>query len=363
MSVMRRVDFIAGAGATLAFVCVRPLRALADNAARPIRVRLFAGIDLSSASIAGVRVDASSPPMRFSPPAQQQPLLVTATASDGTAIARTYEGSILSALVDGRLAVFNDVDLEAYVASVLASEVSSGWHPEMLKAQAVAVRTYGVRRMAHKHPATFDVVDDTTNQVYRGIERITPGLRAAAVATAGQILRFGAEPADVWYHSACGGHTAASTEVTGVAGPPYLQGIPDVDPAGHAYCSASPYFAWRNALTASSMARIVGVDEVTKVAVDARWPDGRVRSVTAQAGSGAPTTIDGQHFYARAAAVLGYKVVPSALFDIAGGPDSYEFTGHGVGHGVGMCQWGAQGRAKAGQSAADILAAYFPGTK
>jgi len=60
--------------------------------------------------------------------------------------------------------------------------------------------------------------------------------------------------------------------------------------------------------------------------------------------------------------VLGYKVIPSALFDVTRNGAGFDFIGHGVGHGVGMCQWGARGRADAGMSATQILAAYFPGT-
>ena len=75
--------------------------------------------------------------------------------------------------------------------------------------------------------------------------------------------------------------------------------------------------------------------------------------------------VDGHAFYARAGSELGYKVVPSALFDIVAGISpgaGYVISGRGVGHGVGMCQWGAQGRARAGQTAEQILEAYFPGS-
>jgi SpoIID/LytB domain protein len=73
--------------------------------------------------------------------------------------------------------------------------------------------------------------------------------------------------------------------------------------------------------------------------------------------------MNGHAFYERAGSELGYKVVPSALFDLtAGAGTSYVISGRGVGHGVGMCQWGAQGRALAGQTAEQVLAAYFPGT-
>jgi stage II sporulation protein D len=334
-----------------------------DPAPSSVRVRLFAADQLVRADISGVHLGASSPPTEVT--GQYGPLFVTAFLADGTSVARHYDGTIRSASADGHLTLINEVGLESYVASVLASEISSRWHSETLRAQAIAVRTYAVRRMQHKHPASFDVVDTTSNQVYRGIDGVVASLTAAALATAGQIAKFGSGPADVWYHSACGGHTAASVEVTGVDAPPYLRGAIDSDAVGHAYCAQSPYYTWRNTLSASAIARVAGIDHssVTSISVTERWGDGRARSVVVGSADGANVAMDGRDFYVRAGSVLGYKVVPSAFFDIAAATGtSYEISGHGVGHGVGMCQWGAQGRALAGQSAAQILAAYFPGT-
>src|SRR3954469_15163693 len=53
------------------------------------------------------------------------------------------------------------------------------------------------------------------------------------------------------------------------------------------------------------------------------------------------------------------RVTPTAVAPL---PASFSFSGRGWGHGVGMSQWGARGRAEAGQTAAQILVHYFPGT-
>jgi stage II sporulation protein D len=358
---MRRRRFVIGLGAMGAYMLLGKRRAVASTSgSRPIRVRLFSGDDLRSAVIGGVHVDASSAPTVVSQ--SSGPIDVAATMADGSVIERHYAGTLLSAAVDGDLVVYNDVDVESYVASVMASEISSSWQSEALKAQAIAIRTYGLRRMKHTRPSSYDVTDDTTNQVYHGVDAIVGSLRTAALATVGQIVMSGASPADVWYHSACGGHTASSNEITGVPAPPYLQGYPDSDGGGHAYCAASPYYSWRNSLTASALASVAGVEALSSIAVAQRWPDGRVKTVHVVSTGGDAHDIDGHHFYSRATAVLGYKVVPSSFFDIAPASGGYTLSGHGVGHGVGMCQWGAHGRALAGQNAPAILAAYFPGT-
>ena len=358
---MRRRWFVIGLGATGAFMAFGKRSAVASaSGSRPIRVRLFSGSDLRSAVIAGVRVDPSSKPTVVSQ--SSGPVDVAATTADGTVIEHHYAGSLLSAAVDGDLILYNDVDVESYVASVMASEISSSWQSEALKAQAIAVRTYGLRRMKHTRPSSYDVTDDTTNQVYHGVDGIVGSLRTAASATAGLIVTSGGAPADVWYHSACGGHTASSSEITGLTAPPYLQGYPDSDGSGHAYCAASPYYSWRNSLSASALASVAGVDALSSIAIAQRWPDGRVKTVHVVSSGGGAQDIDGHHFYSRASAVLGYKVVPSSFFDITPANGGYTLSGHGVGHGIGMCQWGAQGRALAGQNAAAILGAYFPGT-
>ncbi|HKW44801.1 MAG TPA: hypothetical protein VJN22_04030, partial [Candidatus Eremiobacteraceae bacterium] len=92
------------------------------------------------------------------------------------------------------------------------------------------------------------------------------------------------------------------------------------------------------------------------------WPEGRVKRLRARSRHGFDNVMDGRVFYGRCGSLLGYKVVPSTMFRVEADAGGYRFTGRGIGHGIGMCQWGARGRAEARMSAAEILAAYFPGT-
>ena len=287
---------------------------------------------------------------------------VSAFTATGSVVSRRYPGSLYVQMRDGKLHIINHVDTETYVASVLASEVSPGWPVESLRAQAIAVRTYAAHaRLRSTHD--YDLNDDTTSQVYHGLDGIAPSLTSAANDTSDQLLFSGSEPATIYYSSSCGGHTASSLEITGQPAPPYLLGVTDMDGARHPYCSGAPYFRWKNSVSADSMSRITSVpaDRLDVVSVAQRWPDGRVKTINVS-GAGATTTLDGRTFYERALSVLGYKVIPSALFDVTRNGATFDFVGQGVGHGVGMCQWGARGRADAGMSAAQILSAYFPGT-
>ena len=363
-------------GATFAGVvgCNAAARAQALNLNTPLRVRVFASVDISRLEINGVTLDASTGTIvsggNASPIGSQvvelsgNPYLdVSAFSAGGGSIQRRYPGTIFVMLRGSTLLTINQVDVETYVASVMSAEVSPGWATESLRAQAIVVRTYAAHSRLSRGAQPYDLKDDTSSQVYRGIGDVTQSFASAAQDTAGQIVLAGGVPASVFYSSACGGHTASSEELTGQPSPPYLSGISDLDPGGRAYCSAAPYFRWRNSVSAASMARIVDVpaEQLNSIAVVDRWPDGRVKTISAS-GSSFTVTLNGREFYTRALRVLGYKVIPSTQFDITREDRNFSLVGHGVGHGVGMCQWGAQGRADAGMSAVQIVQAYFPAT-
>ncbi|MBV8339471.1 MAG: SpoIID/LytB domain-containing protein [Candidatus Eremiobacteraeota bacterium] len=372
---MHRRHFVTLAAAAAFAPCVARKSALAQpvDLQAPLRVRLFAGLDIVRLSAGGVQIDAAAGTLSTAHASQTlgsqivelsaSPLLdVSALTTTGSTIERRYPGTLFIQLQNGMLHVINRVDAETYVASVLASEVSPSWPAESLRAQAIAVRTYAAHAR-NLSTRDYDLNDDTTSQVYRGLDGITSSLVSAANDTSGQVLTAGGLPATIYYSSSCGGHTASSFEITGLPPPPYLLGVLDADPSGRPDCASAPYFRWMNSVSAEAMSRIVNVpaDRLDGVAITERWPDGRVKTITVS-GAGATTTFEGRTFYSRALSVLGYKVIPSALFDVSRNTAGFDFIGHGVGHGVGMCQWGARGRADAGMQAAQILAAYFPST-
>jgi len=287
------------------------------------------------------------------------PVLVSATA--GTALTpRHYGGAITLQRVRSSALVVNAIDVESYVASTLASEISPSWAVESIKAQAIVSRTYGLRAAVHSAAKAYDVTDDTSNQVYEGSDTIAPAFTSAAAATAGMMITAGGAPADVFYSAVCGGHTAGSNELTGHPGPAYLYGIADTDDRGRPYCTPAPYFAWENAVSPQALGQVFG--DLSDIIVTDRWTDGRAKTVRIVRPATSADDVDGHQFYTQVGSVLGYKVLPSAMFDVRESTEGYVFTGHGLGHGVGMCQWGARGRANAGMLAAPIVAAYFPGT-
>lgn len=101
---------------------------------------------------------------------------------------RAYHGTITLVCTDNTLSVINTVDLENYLASVTGSEMYASWHPEALKAQAVAARSYAMKFIEQPLTDLFDIGSDENFQAYRGVEAETPETIAAVEATRGQVL-------------------------------------------------------------------------------------------------------------------------------------------------------------------------------
>jgi stage II sporulation protein D len=366
-----RRTFLRLFGAACAYGASQGLRPLSVRAADqpPVRVLLFGGTPIVQASVNGYVLTPRSVTERLSGPQavlaiRGAPLLdLAVTTAAGDTLERRYPGTLLVQADGSSLTFVNIVDVETYVAAVLSAEVSASWAKEALLAQAIAIRTFAARAQAGSGTRAYDVVDGTASQVYPGIRGSDDVFTGVAQATAGQMLTFGGAPAAVFYSSCCGGHTASLEELTGRPSPPYLLGIADGTAGEAAYCSASPYYRWSNMLPADALARAVGMPDgrLDSLTVSERWPDGRVKTVVAS-GPATSVRLDGRTFYSHALDVLGYKVIPSTLFDVTKVGFDFQISGRGVGHGVGMCQWGARGRADDGMNAQQILAAYFPGT-
>jgi stage II sporulation protein D len=103
---------------------------------------------------------------------------------------RTYRGRLLLAANDSHLWGVNVVDLRQYLYSVVASEVSSSWHPEALKAQAVAARSYALTYYFKPVNSLYQLGDDEYFQVYSGIEREAEATNKAVDETAGEFVSY-----------------------------------------------------------------------------------------------------------------------------------------------------------------------------
>jgi len=257
---------------------------------------------------------------------------------------------------EGGLQVINRVGLEDYVAGTLGREVYSSWHAEMLKAQAVVTRTYGLHEMARYADRTFDVGSGTGSQVYGGVDAETDSVLRAVHETRGEYLAYDGRPILAVFHSASGGRTAAAEEVWGER-IPYLTSIevPNEEDSPDTY--------WRTTVSSTTLGRSLApfglaVGSIRGMVVARRSASGRAAEIRIRG------TQETQTMPARTLrTALGATVIRSTLFEIRDAEGGFTFVGSGHGHGVGMSQWGAQAMAEAGADYDEILETFYPGTE
>ena len=252
------------------------------------------------------------------------------------------------------LDVIHALPMEEYVAAVAGSEMPPTFPPEALKAQAVAARTFAVTKklQALGEGRSYHLGATVVHQVYRGSAAIDPRTRAAAEATAGEVLVFDDEPADAFFHAACGGRTETGAEALG-RDRPYLPSV------ACGRCDGTPLARWSYRIGAEELGRKLGMARAVSAAtVVERTGSGRARRVAVEVGR-SRVEIGGADFRQR----LGWSALKSLAFDVRRSGSTFTFEGRGAGHAAGMCQWGAAGFAKAGRTYREILAHYYPASE
>ena len=215
---------------------------------------------------------------------------------------------VITAPTSTRVSVVNDVPLDAYLGGVVPVEMPPTWPAAALQAQAVAARSFAARRL---RPATwwYDVPDDSTSQIYRGLLAEKAATNASIAATTGQVLMSESVIANALFHSTGGGATESNENVyTTAAGQKvarpvsYLRGSSDRAPDGSAYDASSPYATWKTRTYArSDLSAWFAADSRTNVgdlmALDLhdRGVSGRLVSVTL-VGSAGTRRVSGEVF-------------------------------------------------------------------
>lgn len=274
---------------------------------------------------------------------------------------RTYRGSIeltLDADIEKPgLLVVNEVDLADYVSSVLPSEYGFP-EPEGMKAQAIVIRTYALRAQSQRQ-GRYDLTDDTGSQVYRGAASETAAARDAVRATSGMTITYDGELIEAVYSAHCGGYSANNEDVWNSKPVPYLRGRKDP------YDKDAPVAHWQSVINKKDLLEMFSRTydlKVKDISVAEHASGGRVTSVRLDAKK-KDVVITAQNFRAAVTGRFGPAAVKSTIFDIKKDGDVYRFSGKGLGHGVGLCQWGAAAQAKAGRSYEDILNFYYKDVK
>jgi stage II sporulation protein D len=295
---------------------------------------------------------------------------------------KPYRGDMLFVASDSALHVVNVVQIDDYLRGVVPLEIGtkSAGDSAAVQAQAVTARSYAFIHLSGPLMRAYDVTAGTLDQVYGGVAAETPVSSEAVESTRTLVLKYAGRVVNAPYHSTCGGSTAAASEIWRSNDEPYLQPVSDKIPGtGRYYCDISPRFRWTRTMEASTLNAALARYLASYVPAAGRQPGIAQRiAVTSNTASGRVGTLaivtDKGEYTVRGNDIRyvlrppGGEILNSTYFTVLATPGAdgsiarLTIEGNGYGHGVGMCQWGAIGRARAGQDFRTILNTYYPGT-
>lgn len=309
------------------------------------------------------------------------------------------------------VAAVNVLGIEEYLKGVVPKEVSALWHSEALKAQAIVARTYAVTNMNKFKSYGFNVDSTTNSQVYGGVSAEKEASNKAVDETAGQLVVYNGEPAEVFFFSSSGGKTENSENVWGGAKIPYLVSVDDT----YENPDEASYARWEIVLSPEAVAeklRAKGIDlgEITDITIDEVSEAGRSLKTTIHGTTASQAftydkirsalslystcfTVSREGGFTPSASILSAdgtvtSSVPCGLYALSAdnlsvlgnsltvlgeeyeknytasnGTGNFVISGKGWGHALGMSQWGAKGMADNGFTCDEIIKHYFTGTE
>jgi stage II sporulation protein D len=315
---------------------------------------------------------------------------VDETSSFVTYGGKRWRGELWSHATTSGVTVVNRVEVEEYLRGVVPLELNAFAPSDVaaLQAQAIAARSYTYGRLPEFYPRDvairqaalpYDLRATTSDQVYGGVDAERAASDRAVATTAGLVLRYGGAVVSAPYYSACGGSSAEPAELWTSPGEAWLRRVSDRVPGSDRhYCDIAPRFRWERTWDEAALRGVLQrylrassgvrgqIGAVHDLAIESRTPSGRVGTFTVATDAGRATLRGNDIRFA--VRTVGGDILPSTYFSVdterdgSGRVTRVTIRGNGNGHGVGMCQWGAVGRARAGHDFRAILRAYYPGT-
>jgi peptidoglycan hydrolase-like amidase len=235
-------------------------------------------------------------------------------------IKRHYRGTLEVKPDAQTLTAVVTMDLETAVASVVAAEGTVDTPSEALKALAIAARSYFVAGKG-RH-SDFDFCDTTHCQFLREPPPSNTAAAQAVSVTRGLVIAYQSQPLAAMYTRSCGGRTRTPAEL----------GLP---PAAYPYYSVDCKYCrqhpsrWESRLSTADAVTLRDSNESSRLRLGHR---------------------------------LGWGAVPSNNYVVRQEGEQTVLRGVGQGHGIGLCQAGAQAMAEEGADFHEILAHYYPNT-
>lgn len=352
-------------------------------------------IQCSHQSVQVFAVGSKKPILHLEP---QTTLIIQTPANLITWNKRSYhqELRIIPAKTGNKCQVINVLPLEKYLEGLINAEFSSAWPEEAVAAQMVAARSYALAKIQQVRTLSllpldegFDVESSVQDQVYWGSQLEDARSALIGKKTRGLVLFANDQPLKAFYHALCGGKTSLPEQVWGQKTPGFTT------PVRCRYCARAPHFNWQATLSTSYLLKALsaglkksqsftqqapplpsslpatGLERLsrtpTHVLID--WAPPLLPPVTTADDPLSLHQRPPQSFrlavpLQQFRAWMGTTLIRSQNFQITAparaNRDQWTFQGHGYGHGVGLCQWGAKEMGHLGKSMQQILNFYYP---
>ena len=276
---------------------------------------------------------------------------------------KRYSGIINLIFKDNQIYVVNKLGIEKYLSSVVGAEMPHEWPLEALKAQAIASRTYALKK---KGNVLFDIDSTQKDQVYKGLESRTINTQRAVRATRSLIIIHNNKLINALFHSSSGAQTENSEDVWGNKYD-YLRSVNDFD-------RYNPKLIWRKSFTKYELKKLFPrTGGIEGIKIIKKSNTGRIKALKIIGEYGSKQML-GKDFRSKLrlnSTLFNYSFIKENLND---GIDSNQkltnstqpyflISGRGSGHGVGMSQWGAKYMATKGATAEQILQHFYKGIK
>lgn len=289
---------------------------------------------------------------------------------------KVYRGNFrLVPTSGGKFDVVNDVEIDAYLKSVVSKELLKDWHPEAFKAQAIIARTYALYEIATSGGGRhWDVYDDERSQVYGGLSAESSLSVQGVETTRGIVLAYGNPGVErifkTYFSACCGGiGQSASDAFNDPLYPPLTEKNVGT------LCGDSPRYQWGPVtLTKAEATRRIKLwgaarsrSEANLVSVSRIQPShqnrfGRPVRFLLTDSKGTQYSLMSEELRTALNTASPGRTAWSGFILIRDNGNSFTFSGRGSGHGVGMCQYCCQAMALQGRRHEDIVRFSYPGS-
>lgn len=271
---------------------------------------------------------------------------------------REYQGSLIIMHNEQSVYLINSIDIEEYVCSVLRTESWPGWPLEVNKAFAIASRSYviGVVLGNPNNKLPYHVKNTNKHQTYTGAHT-NAVLKEAVEQTRGIFLTYDKKPIIAMFDSCCGGVV-----------PAHIHGGADFSKAPYlarqyacTFCKECKMYKWKAQYPLDQIEKLLkkeykNIKKIKTMKVAKTDKAGLVQQVQVK-GQHKPVHVTGKKLYSL------FSKVRSFCFDVMVNANDVIFTGRGIGHHMGLCQWGAREMVRQGYDYKSILQFYYPNTQ